>query len=81
MEIFNTILGWLDNIFGAVLFMLPNSPIRPFIAELGSMEWLGYINYFVPIGKIIAVSLAWVGAIGVFYAVQVILRWVKVIGD
>jgi len=52
------------------------------ISRIGTSEMgliLGYINYFVPISEIIATTLAWVTAIGVYYGVSIILRWAKAI--
>ena len=43
------------------------------------LPYLGYLNYFLPISQIIAIGEAWLVAIGLFYAYQIILRWIKAI--
>ncbi|MGI5978627.1 MAG: hypothetical protein ACOX66_03905 [Oscillospiraceae bacterium] len=70
--------AFLQAIAAAVLSILPDSPVRPFIDQLGSIEWLGLLNWFVPVGTMAAIGAAWLGAITVFYIYQVILRWAKV---
>ena len=40
----------LDRFLQAVLSLFPLSPFREMIDELGSLPYLGYINWFVPIG-------------------------------
>ena len=73
--------AFLNAIASAILSILPNSPLRPYIDALGSVEWLPMLNWFVPIGNFITIGTAWLVAIGVFYIYQMILRWAKVVGD
>jgi hypothetical protein len=52
-------------------FIIPsNSPIAPY---------LGYINYFVPIGDMLRLLYLWGVAILFYYDCQIIMRWFKVI--
>ena len=69
----------LDKFLDLVLSVLPLSPFTEIIEELASMPYLGYINWFIPIGKFIAIGTVWLTAIGVFYLYQIILRWIKAI--
>lgn len=70
--------AFLQAIAAAVLSILPNSPVRPFIDQLSSVSWLGLLNWFVPIGTMVSIGTAWLSAITIFYVYQVILRWAKV---
>lgn len=71
-------LDFLKSIIAWVIDLLPDSPFQfdvpPFIQEL-----LGYINYFIPIGFMVKILLAWTACIAVWYVVQVAARWAKVI--
>ena len=69
----------LDKFLDLVLSVLPLSPFTEIIEELASMPYLGYINWFIPIGKFIAIGTVWLTAIGVLYLYQIILRWIKAI--
>ena len=70
--------AFLQAIAAAVLSILPNSPVRPFIDQISNVPWLGLLNWFVPIGTIVSIGTAWLAAITIFYVYQVILRWAKV---
>lgn len=64
---------------------LPLSPFQRWISRWDGFavirQYLGYVNWFVPISILIDIMALWLAAIGVFYAVQAILRWIKLIGD
>lgn len=69
----------LDRLLSAVLSLFPLSPFLPVIQELSSLPYLGYINWFLPIGDFIKIGTLWITAIGVYYAWSVIARWVKLL--
>lgn len=73
------ILDFIKQVIGALLVFLPNSPFTAFTSAISDIPFLGYLNYFLPIAQIIAVSQAWLTAIGIFYIYQLLLRWVKAI--
>ena len=57
----------LDKFLSFLLSILPTSPFAPVIDSLEKMPYLGYINYFVPVGICIKIGEAWLAAIVVFY--------------
>ena len=73
--------AFLQSIASVILSILPNSPFRPFIDSMEQFEWLGVLNWFVPIGTFVTIGASWLAAIAVFYTYQLILRWAKVVGD
>ena len=76
-------LGWmkelLDKFLSGLLSALPRSPVTELIRSLGAMPFLGYINWFIPIGTFLKIGSAWLAAIGLYYLYSVIARWVKLI--
>lgn len=64
---------------------LPISPFQRFFASWDGWEtiarFMKYVNWFVPIGTMLQILTLWGAAIGVFYAIMAILRWVKIVGD
>lgn len=59
-------------------------PTSPFVVldELTQMEfytWLQYLNWFIPVNTFISILEAWLVGVGLYYAYQIVLRWVKVI--
>ena len=73
--------AFLKAIAAVVLSILPDSPFKPFIDKIQSFEWLGVLNWFIPVGTLVAIGTAWLAAIAVFYVYQIILRWAKVVGS
>lgn len=69
----------LDRFLQAVLSLFPLSPFREVIEELGSLPYLGYINWFVPIGDFVKIGTVWLAAIAAYYAWSIIARWIKLI--
>lgn len=62
-----------------LIMVLPYSPFQPFITYLSSVPYLGYINWFIPMGSIINITVTWTTAIGLYYLYSIIMRWIKVI--
>lgn len=70
----------LDKFLQMLLSVFPRSPFVEVINSLeGHLSFLGYLNWFIPVGKILAVATLWLAAIGVYYLWSVIARWVKLI--
>ena len=65
----------------ALLSVLPLSPFTQFIDQFRSLPYLGYLNWFFPVGDCLAVMSAWLIAVGLFYLYSIVMRWLKVIGD
>lgn len=76
-------LSWmkelLDKFLDLLLKLLPLSPFAPFIAELEQLPFLGYLNWFIPVGILLKIGTAWLAAIAVYYLYMVVARWVKLI--
>ena len=80
-EIFNNAKDWLtdflNEIQAFIMALLPNSPFKDFVVPQEIQEILSFINWVVPFYMIGNTLLAWVTCIGVYYAYQTILRWIK----
>lgn len=78
METTNPIIQFLS-------LFLPTSPVQTFLVEnditSDIRQFLGYLNWFIPVGTILTILSLWLVAIGLFYLVQWILRTYKIIGD
>ncbi|MCM1305418.1 MAG: hypothetical protein NC306_15135 [Butyrivibrio sp.] len=71
--------AFLDGLLDGLLSLFPGSPFAPFIDELGEMPYLGYINWFIPIGAMLDIGAAWLTAVTVYYLYSVLARWIKLI--
>ena len=63
-----------------LISVLPLSPFQGFIDSIGSFEFLGWLNWFFPVGDCLRVLSAWVTVIGAFFLYSIVMRWLKVIG-
>lgn len=81
VTIWNGIAGVINQILSVVFFFLPLSPFKQSWTALADNEVIQYMNWFIPVGEFIAITVTWLAAIAVFYAYQVILRWLKAISD
>ena len=78
MDVFEFVFDWgVDFIYT----VLPLSPFQPYIQQLAGLPYLGYLNWFFPIGDAISITAAWLTVVGTWYSWQVLLRWLKIIGD
>ncbi len=76
-------LAWmkeiLDKFLSGFLSILPLSPFTEAINSIASLPFLGYLNWFLPVGTFLKIGALWLTAIGVYYAYSVIARWIKLI--
>lgn len=78
MENMDSLIGG----FGSWIYeILPLSPFQPYIEQFAALPFLGYLNWFFPIGPALTVMGVWLTVITTYYLYSVILRWLKVIGD
>lgn len=69
------------NVIEAALSILPDSPFA-FLRDFGNSEigeWLGWLNWFIPVTSFVSILAAWCSAIAIYYVIQIILRWAKAI--
>lgn len=76
-------LSWMSEIFDKfadlLRTVLPTSPFREFINSFTVPTWVGWLNWFFPVTRILAIFAAWLVAYGLYLAYSIILRWVKAI--
>lgn len=76
-------LTWLSDKFktiaDSIIGILPRSPFVYLTANDEIKTILSYINWFVPIYLWISILETWLTCIFIWYAVQIVLRWIKMI--
>ena len=75
----DTFTSLVDKFANSLYNLLPTSPFRSYINKLASLNFLPYLNWFVPVGTLVAIATAWISVIGLYYLYQLLLRWVKMI--
>ncbi len=78
---FDTLTDTIINGIKAVLNFLPDSPftILDTMSSSEFSEWLGFLNWFIPVNTFVAILESWLVCVGLYYIYQVVLRWVKAI--
>lgn len=67
-------------IAGILIAILPVSPFQSVVESLSETPYLGYLNWFFPVGRCLTVLISWGAAILVFYGISWILRQLDIIG-
>lgn len=68
-----------NSMLSLIIDLLPDSPFRGFIDNLTSIPYLGYLNYFVPVGHFVAILTAWTACIATYYVLSAVLRTINAI--
>ncbi|MBP3458507.1 MAG: hypothetical protein J6K58_04805 [Lachnospiraceae bacterium] len=54
--------------------LLPKDPFSAWLDEaeqyIQGSEWVGYLNYFVPVGTLVDIGTAWLAAVAVYILVR-----------
>ena len=77
--VWNTVVKFINWILEHAYMLLPSSPFKKYITAITDSDYLGYINYFIPIDTFIVIGEAWLVAIGIYILYSVILKWAKVV--
>lgn len=78
MEMLSTL--W-ENFSGSLTDMLPKSPFTSVINNLEALPYMGYVNWFFPVGACLKVFAFWLTAYGLYLVLVIVLRWLKVVGE
>ena len=65
---------------GILIAILPASPFPAIISSLEALPMIGYINWFIPVGKLVGILVAWASAILIFFGISWIFRQLGIIG-
>ncbi len=79
MSMLDFMTAIIEKFLDWVLNLLPTSPFTAFIEACGNLPYLGWLNWFIPVGQMIAIGEAWLISIGLFYLYSIVLRWIRAI--
>lgn len=77
VAIINKFIESIGTLVGALFLLLPSSPFQNIPSLDGT--WISYINYFIPVGTILAHTALYITAVGAYYLIRIALRWAKAI--
>ena len=61
--------------------ILPESPFLAYMNWSEMNEFMGFINFFIPIDQIIVISEAWLLCLGPWIIAQLIIKAIKILGE
>lgn len=77
---FQTIINASGSTLAFLLSLLPSSPFSWDISGLHSSA-LKIVLWLIPVQDFLTIMSSYIAAAGLYYAIRVILRWVKVAGE
>lgn len=78
VSLLNFLIRGLGAVVTAIFGLLPDSPFQTiFYSNTVLSQYLGYINYFIPVSVFITILQGWLTGIALYYVYQIVLRWVK----
>lgn len=78
VDLVNFLIKSIGTLLGFLLSFLPNTPFTS-IDMSPLRDFLGYMNYLIPVVEILSILTLWCGAIGIYYLYQIALRWAKAV--
>lgn len=79
MDFFNFIGEQFADLGQTIVNSLPASPIVWLEYNSQIQQYLKWVNWFIPIYQMIPILEIWLVCIAFYFALQVVLRWAKVI--
>jgi len=76
VNMINKIIQAIGLIITEAINLLPTSPFV--MSQSVESEWVNAISWVFPLGTVISHLEAFTVAVGVFYLIRVVLRWLKV---
>ena len=77
ITIINTLIAKVGAVITLLFALLPDSPFI-YVMNLES-DWIGYINYFLPMAPMVAHIELFLVAVAIYYVIRIALRWAKAI--
>ena len=77
-DFINLVIKGIGVAIGLVVGLLPPSPFQA-IDNSPIADFIGGLNWIIPISSMVTILTAWVLCIGVYYVIMLVLRWVKAI--
>ena len=79
MDFFNWLSEKAQTLIQSLIDVLPGSPINWILSNDAINEYVGYLNWFIPVYTFIGILENWLMAVVVYYVAQWGLRWIKAV--
>ncbi len=68
-----------NELFQIVIILLPTSPFQSIKIDPIFIDFLGYMNYYIPMKNLLAIMIEWLSCIVIYYTYQLCLRHIKAV--
>jgi len=68
-----------NGLVTGITSVFPSSPFSDWIDAFADLPYIGYLNWFFPVGPCLAILSTWLLAYGGYLLYSIIARWLKVI--
>lgn len=79
MDFFSWLSDKIQTVLQGLIDVLPGSPINWILSNDSINEYVGYLNWFIPVYTFIGILENWLAAVLIYYGVQIVLRWIKAV--
>lgn len=62
-----------------LIAILPVSPFQSMIQSMSELPYIGYFNWFFPVGKCLTALTAWATCLGIWYGIQWIFKQLDIV--
>lgn len=77
MDFFNWLGEHITELIDQIMNALPKSPIVWLESNPVVSEYMGFVNWFIPVYTFVSMTELWVSACVTYYGIKLILRWTK----
>lgn len=74
------VVNLVFSLFTGILSVLPSSFVRDYISQVGALEYLSYVNYFIPFNVMYQIGEKWLTCCAlylVYYYVKAVYSDIK----
>lgn len=71
-------IKFLSRLFTGIISLLPDSPFQSALSgELYRLEFLPYLNWFVPFDSCLKITQVWLVAVALYYTYDIVMDIIK----
>ena len=79
LYVFKFVIWIFAYLIKMIASIFPNTPFDVSEYLFGIEEYIGYLNWIVPINSILNITMLWGGCMILYYGYGVVMRWLKLI--
>lgn len=70
-------MSLIFDFFKFLIELFPDDPFLSLLADFKGAEWLGYLNFFLPISFMVNSTMIWVAAVTTYRIIKVLVNFIQ----